>query len=1055
MRSAIIYLLLTHLLAGGLSAQYDFERIPNELGLSQNYVSAICQDQQGFIWVGTKSGLNRFDGYAFTTFTHSPADSLSVSNNEIETLLSDSWGRLWVGTSRGLNRFDPITESFIRYDVPLGPKDGSLGEHPIGTLTEDFDGNLWVGTQHGLVLRITPEEQVTVLPEIPITGLDPAYQNPINQNPRILRLLPHPDGTVWATQVTQVNKITWNEKRGVFEVNKILWGDILDERWHPLPAEHYRSLNNVSDDIHHHVFSIINGQDGRIWLKTLDGFGLWSPAKSRFDFNPLDFDRHSYHNSPLMYTGQLMGESNNGELWLAGFYNFMIFDPIQNQVRFVYDPEKHAAGGNFFYSVTTYLEDKAGRFWVGTRGKGLYTYSPNKHRFKTAAWEGIAERQSIRSVHKTKDGVLWLGCTNMKFYRWDKDRGGKPEIIENKDSWGKKDNASFGYVSSLHEDRAGNLWAGLQYSIKKIIRKDGIVQDIITYPLINDDGTIFDIHEDREGELWMITNKKFGKFDPVSGLIKGGSYYQQEDQAPNLFGTPVIHQAENGVFWLGTPEGLKKFFPGAESMTHYLNRPGDPTSLSNNMVKSICPDPERPEEILWIGTNGGGLNRFEIASGQFKRFTTKDGLPDAVVYGILPDETGDLWLSTNQGLSKFDPQTETFVNFTSADGLQDNEFNSCAYFNSPDGELFFGGIEGFNSFYPNDILSNAFTPPLVITKLKIANEEVKMGTPGSPLSRSISTADKVRLSYSDKLFSFEFASLDYTDTRKNKYAYKLVPFQQEWQYTGTQNNATFTNIDPGEYTFLVKGTNSDGLWNEVGTSLKIIIDPPWWGTWWFYLLALSALSAAIYGLIQYRVAQILRVERLRVKISSDLHDDVGGMLSGLAMQSELLALTAEDDTRFRLNRISDLSRRAMSRMRDTVWVIDARKDKLKDLVDRIREHTEETLTPRNINYEISTSGLDMNANLNSEIRQNLYLICKEAVTNVGKHSNGNLVTIKLHQDAHFFTLSVHDNGHVTPKHHRSAGQGQGNMRMRAAAIDARFSVVTDGGYRVEVIRKRL
>jgi len=553
----------------------------------------------------------------------------------------------------------------------------------------------------------------------------------------------------------------------------------------------------------------------------------------------------------------------------------------------------------------------------------------------------------------------------------------------------------------------------------------------------------------------MITNKKFGKFNPLSGLIEGGSYYQDQDQRPNLTGTPVIHQAKNGVFWLGTPDGLKKMAPGAESVTHYLNEPGNPSSLSSNMVKSICPDPEKPEEVLWVGTGGGGLNRFEMASGKVKRFTTKDGLPNGVVYGILPDEAGNLWMSTNQGLSKFDPETETFVNFNASDGLQDNEFNSCAYFKSPDGELFFGGIEGFNSFYPKDVLSSSFSPPLVITQLKIANEKVKMGTPGSPLSRSISKAEKVHLSYSDKIFSFEFASLDYTNTRKNKYAYKLVPFQQEWQYTGTQNNATFTNIDPGEYTLLVKGTNADGLWNEEGASLKIIIDPPWWQTWWFYLSCIMAGAAVIYGGFQYRLEQVLKVERLRIKISNDLHDDVGGMLSGLAMQSELLALNAEEDTRQRLDRISNLSRRAMSRMRDTVWAIDIRKDKLTNLIERMREHAEETLSPRNIHHEISVEGINPDKTLDTEVRQNLYLISKEAITNVAKHSNGDLVTISLLQNVEGFSLSIQDNGIVHAKNYKTTGQGQSSMRMRAEAIGGQLSVEKGQGYQVEITMKRL
>ncbi|MCB9296289.1 MAG: hypothetical protein H6559_24690 [Lewinellaceae bacterium] len=281
------------------------------------------------------------------------------------------------------------------------------------------------------------------------------------------------------------------------------------------------------------------------------------------------------------------------------------------------------------------------------------------------------------------------------------------------------------------------------------------------------------------------------------------------------------------MFWLGTKRGLIQFDATTKTFTFFGNNPQNPHSLSHPLVKCIQAGPSEPERILWVGTGGGGLNRFDLQTGRFNHFKKKDGLPDNVVYSILDDAEGNLWLSTNQGLSRFNPSTGVFKNYGVESGLQDNEFNSGAYFKSADGRLFFGGIGGFNAFLPSAVKNNDFVPPIVITGFKLANKPVDFKSPDSPLKHAISQAEELALSWKDNIFSFEFAALDFTEPSKNQYAYRLEGFSDEWQYIGTQRSATFTNIDPGEYTFRVKGTNHDGTWNEEGASLKITILPPW------------------------------------------------------------------------------------------------------------------------------------------------------------------------------------------------------------------------------------
>ena len=266
----------------------------------------------------------------------------------------------------------------------------------------------------------------------------------------------------------------------------------------------------------------------------------------------------------------------------------------------------------------------------------------------------------------------------------------------------------------------------------------------------------------------------------------------------------------------------------------YKNDPAKLNSLNNDIINSICPDPSTPDKILWLGTAGGGLNQFNIEEGTFNHFTEKEGLPNNIVYGVLPDNTGNLWISTNKGLSKFNPKDHSVRIYDVNDGLQSNEFNTGAYYRSKNGELFFGGIKGLNYFYPDEIKDNKYIPNIVLTNLKLEDHYVTPKSDNSVLKKIFSETDEIVLSYADDIITFEFAALDYSAPNKNRYAYKLENFNKDWIYSGSVRSATYTHLPFGEYVFRVKGSNNDGVWNEKGISLKLIITPPWWSRWWAY-----------------------------------------------------------------------------------------------------------------------------------------------------------------------------------------------------------------------------
>lgn len=352
-----------------------------------------------------------------------------------------------------------------------------------------------------------------------------------------------------------------------------------------------------------------------------------------------------------------------------------------------------------------------------------------------------------------------------------------------------------------------------------------------------------------------------------------------------------------------------------------------------------------------------------------------------------------------------------------------------------------------NVFHPDSIKNQATFPPIVFENINI--NDVHYPTP-----ENVRWMDQLpMLHYHQNTLSFNFLALEYNDPESIRFRYRLVGQDTAWIESKNPGFVRFSKLQPGAYTLELLATNADGVWMPEADARKLsfYLPPPWWRTGWFYALCALAFSGIVYGVFRYRLQQVLKIERMRVKISSDLHDDVGTILSGLAMQSEILELNAEEKNKPKLKRISELSRTAMSHMRDTVWAIDARKDKLENLLDRMREHAEETLTPKDIAFDLQIDQLALTKNMPAHIRQNLYLIYKEALTNIAKHSNANKVAVKLQKfGSNGLEMSIHDNGEVKQKDYKTTGLGLSNMRMRAEQIGAAFHIDTSNGFLIVV-----
>jgi PAS domain S-box-containing protein len=820
-------------------------------GLSQNAVSAILQDHRGFMWFGTKDGLNRYDGYDFVVHRHDPADPTSLANSDVSALFLDRAGQLWVGTrSGGLDRFDRDREIF-RHVAGLGA--------PVTAITQDQEGDLWVATFGAGLVRLSWRERGRSGATVRTQDAEPRLQR-FNNDPGDPRSLSH--DRVHAVLVDRSGTL-WVGSRG--GLDRLDPGGTGFTRYRVEEG----SATGLIDEA---ILSLREDREGRLWMGSTPGISVFDRDRERIT--------HHHHRYRTFRYGwgevrQIL-EDRNGVLWLSTASELMQFDPAAEDFTYLArDPQ--SPRGLSSNLPTALHQDRSGVIWIGTNGFGLNIHDTKGTRFRTFVRPETRSYRhptfSVYTLFEDSDSAVWIGAEFL--YRWDRSTGSftsfettpdRPEDFGNSGVW------------ALLEHPRGFLWAGTYAGLFHYEIATGRARQYRHDP---DDPEglpeteVKDVFRDPEGTIWVVTANHIAELvDPAAGRFRSHLYHSPTTDAWTF---PSLTRTGDGLFWFGSLQGLVRFDPSTRTFGHYRNAPGDPTTLGNDVVRSILPDPRDPERILWVGTAGGGLNRFDRGTERFTRYTTADGLPNDVVYGILPDHDGRLWLSTNRGLSRFDPATGKFRNFDSKDGLQSDEFNSGAYFRSPSGELFFGGLFGFNHFRPEAVRDNPHVPPVVITGFRRVDRLESPVDANSVLERSITETTSVRLSHQDNIFSFQFAALDYSAPGKNRYAYRMLGFSDRWVEAGSSRSATYMNLPPGSYTFQVRGSNNDGVWNEEGASVALTILPPWWRSWWSYLVYVLILGGLLLAVRRYEMGGIQirhAVERARAQAFENVFDAV-------------------------------------------------------------------------------------------------------------------------------------------------------------------------------------
>ncbi len=801
-----------------------FERLAADHGLVG--VNCLLRDHKGFMWFCTQEGVNKYDGYNFILYKHDPTQLNSLSDNWVSAIYEDRFGMLWIGTqSGGLNRFDQETEQFIHYTYqPNQPN--SLSDNAVTAIAEDRFGLLWIGTQGGGLNQFDRETEQFIH-----YTHDPNHSNSLSHN-AVSAIHEDQAGVLWiGTNGGGLNRFNRETEQFI----------------------HYTHDPNHSNSLSHNAVSAIHeDQTGVLWIGT-NGGGL-----NRFNRETEQFIHYTHdpnHSNSLSHNAvSAISEDLFGNLWIGsgtwdGSYagqGIDLLDPARKTwTHYSNNPNKpNSLSENNVLSINT---DFTGAIWIGTWLNGVNQFNPAKHKFHSYKVEpdnpnGL-HGDGVWSVYEDRSGTVWIGTTNGGLNRLDRATNKVTHYTHNPNDLKSLSGDS---VWAIHEDRSGQLWIGGDGGLNRF---EPTTETFIHYnhdpedPNSLSDNTVLAIYEDRSGTLWMGTlGGGLNKFDPRTGKF---THWSHDSKEPNSLSENLIleiYEDSHGRLWVGTyGGGLDLFDRATGTFTHYQHDPQNSNTLSSNRVGSIYED---PSGNLWIATEGG-FNQFNPETQEFTHYTQKDGLPTDYLGAILADHQGNLWISSSKGLSKFNFQTKTFRNYDMDDGLSSNQFNVLAAYKSQSGELFFGGQNGFTAFYPDQVKDNPHIPPMVLTDFKKFNQSVK-------LDQSITQLKELKLSYKDRFFGFEFAALDYTNPAKNQYAYKLEGFDNDWIYAGTQRYATYTNLDGGTYTFRVKGSNNDGVWNEEGTSIKLIISPPPWKTWWAYSLYTITLITAVLGYVQWR-----------------------------------------------------------------------------------------------------------------------------------------------------------------------------------------------------------
>jgi ligand-binding sensor domain-containing protein/signal transduction histidine kinase len=1013
--------------ADNAARDLKFTHLTSNDGLSQGYVAAILQDRQGFMWFATRDGLNRYDGNSFAVYKNNPNDPDSLSSNFLQDLVEDDQGYLWIATNNGLNKFDPVTDRFTTYLYDAKNPAG-IGSAYVTSIARDDRGYLWLGTVDSGLDRFYP-----------MTGTFTHYRNDSDGQfvGRITKVIADRRGEIWFVG-----------ERGLFHLNQEA-GQITR------PPATRRGLT---------AESVYEDGAGNLWLladSPIVGLIKYDPQTEhvmQYPF-PAGIGVPASTVNGGSTNGNLVPDGHDG-LWVPSSLGLSYFD--QRAERFTYRLQHRETDANSLDSnaILSLYQDRGGVLWVGTENAGVNILNFQQRQFvhyrHRPGNPNSLSPGRVKAIYEEPNGVLWVGLFPRALDRLDRRTGKITHYLPSRA--GENTLGEGANVDDIYKDAAGYLWiggggSGLDRFDERTHRfKHYRHKADDPHSLISDN--VLGIYRDRGGQMWVAQQYGISRFDPVSN---GFFNYQPDPDNPASLANwiTVMYEDRSDTLWLGTFAGaLTRFDVKRKAFVSYTPDSHDPRKLNGGGINTIHED---RTGTLWVGTFDG-FYRFNRQNEAFTRYTEAQGLPSSTIRCVLEDGVGRLWLSTQKGISRFDPQTEAFRNYDVSDGLQSNEFSTGCY-QSPDGEMFFGGSNGFNAFFPDNIRDNPYVPPVVITSFKIFNKPVPIGSQ-SVLKKTIPYVDSLILSYRNNVFSFEFAALSYANSHKNRYRYKLENFEPGWNEVGSkQRLATYTNLDPGKFVFRVQGSNSDGVWNEEGVSLPILITPPWWRTNSFRAVCAVVFLALLWAAYQLRLRRLhhefdmtleARVGE-RTRIARELHDTLLQSFHGILLHLQTGINLLPDrpvDAKETFESAVDEAERAIIEGREAVQGLRVSTVERNDLSLAIRTVGEELAAAdtrsRRPEFTVQVEGAPRN--LHPIVRDEVYRITGEAMRNAFRHAEARHIEVEIQYGEQQLRVRVRDDGKgIDPQLVTNDGREGGHfglpgMRERATLIDGKLTV---------------
>ncbi|MBV8549855.1 MAG: hypothetical protein JOY54_01045 [Acidobacteriaceae bacterium] len=977
----------------------SFRRLPNTAGLSQTRVAHIAQDHDGFLWFGTQYGLNRYDGYRSKVFKHDLRQPNSLSCVYIRSLFVDHSGALWVGCDRFLDKFEPGTETFTHYRIDRQVS-GDLPT-PIEGINEDHAGILWLTTSRGLY------------------KFDPATHQSVQYI--------HRPGEPTSISGNRVN-FAGEDRAGRFWVSSSGGLDEFDRNtgkviWHvPFESE----VGPVHED-----------RSGVLWMitnySTTCAVATLDLRKNIITCHSVDYKVRGVK-SPMNISGIL--ESRDGTIWLSSYAGLLKMDPEHKQMVDYYNhpSDDESLESNNLISI---YQDKEGDIWTCFQETEPNFFAERPQAFENFTYKrGSLVNPLVTAIYEDHHGILWIASMG-GLNRIDR-RTGKNTVPAGSGIGNE--------ILAILEDRSGVLFSGMfHHGLQRLDPETGTLSPYVSSrgPSNLANNPIMRLIFDHEGTLWAATYGGVSRLDRATG-----NFITYTPEKQNTIQYQVIREGSDGAMWLGAQSGLHRFDPRTKQFTMYEHKMDDPRSLSDNRVNSIEFD---RAGNMWIGTQNG-LDRFDPGTGTFRTYYEQDGLAGNVVGCILRDKRGLLWMSTNNGLSSFNPGLQTFQNFSAADGLPGPDLTGWgACYESPSGEIFFGGFNGATAFYPSRIVNSSFVPRAVLTDFRLSGDKVAIGS-GSPLKESITYTPAIILSHQQNIFSIEFSALSYFNPATNRYRYKLEGLQEQWVEVNSEHRtASYTTLPTGSYTFRVQCATSRGAWSEPGATLRIQILPPWWGTWWFRTVTALGAIGLIWMVYRFRLRQVtarmnLRYsERLaeRTRIARDLHDTLLQSFQGLMLRLHVVNdLLPQGRAKKELEQSLERGDQAITEGRKAVYELRSSRMITSDLELAVRGIANELAGQDAAAFRLVVEGTARE--LHPIIRDEVYGITREALRNAFLHARAQHIEAEITYAEQMFRLRIRDDGQGVPpeilEKGRSGHYGLAGMRERAEQIGAKLRI---------------